>query len=143
MSEDTKAESEFADIVSRIKILENVVARIRHSGGLPLDEDEHSRAGSHLADRRLPTTAVAARYGVVPRTIDRWLDRTDLNFPRPETVNGRRYWWLGKLYDWDSGLARKAATALAAGPIQTPVGAGRHSPAIETTNKSRSTNDTG
>jgi hypothetical protein len=50
---------------------------------------------------------VAARYGVVVRTLDRWLDRPELNFPQPEVVNSRRYWWLNRLREWDRARIRQ------------------------------------
>jgi hypothetical protein len=57
-------------------------------------------------DRRLPTSAVAKRYAVVPRSIERWLERADLKFPRPEYINRRRYWSLNQLREWDSARLR-------------------------------------
>jgi predicted DNA-binding transcriptional regulator AlpA len=39
----------------------------------------------------LPARAVLARYGVVDRTLDRWIANQKLNFPRPIVINKRRY----------------------------------------------------
>ena len=36
------------------------------------------------------TRALCERYGVVPRTIDRWIDAEVL--PPPTWIRGRRYW---------------------------------------------------
>ena len=62
---------------------------------LPIDPDLEAQ------DRRLPTVAVAARYGVVVRTVERWLGQDELNFPRPVWINRRKYWWLSQLREWD------------------------------------------
>jgi hypothetical protein len=50
---------------------------------------------------RLPTVKVAARYGVVPRTIERWQENPALNFPKPLVVNGRKYWAVEVLERWE------------------------------------------
>ena len=65
-----------------------------------------------LQDRQLPATAVAARYGVAVRTIDRWLANPHLSFPEPVTINSRRYWWLSRLRSWDR--ARHSSPSIAA-----------------------------
>jgi hypothetical protein len=61
----------------------------------------------------LPATKVAQRYAVTPRTIDRWLDREALNFPKPLVVNNRRYWPLEVLLAWE--LAQAAGKTGATG----------------------------
>ena len=68
----------------------------------PFDPDLEAR------DRRVPTAAVAARYGVTVRSVERWLERPDLNFPRPEYINGRRYWSLNRLREWDGARLRES-----------------------------------
>jgi hypothetical protein len=49
----------------------------------------------------LPARKVLDRYGIVDRTLDRWLDRPDLNFPRPVVINRRRYWAMEELRAWE------------------------------------------
>jgi hypothetical protein len=61
-------------------------------------------------DQRLPTTAVAGRYGVSMRTIERWYDDPDLGFPKPDIVKGRKYWWLSALQHYDRRTVSTAAT---------------------------------
>jgi hypothetical protein len=39
----------------------------------------------------LPTRAVCARYQVVPRTIERWVEDEGLGFPQPLFINRRKY----------------------------------------------------
>ena len=39
----------------------------------------------------LPKPRVALRYGKSTRTIDNWLDRPEMNFPRPIVINGREH----------------------------------------------------
>jgi predicted DNA-binding transcriptional regulator AlpA len=50
---------------------------------------------------RLPTVQVAKRFGVSLRTIERWLDSETLNFPRPITINRRRYWVEAEIAAWE------------------------------------------
>jgi hypothetical protein len=58
--------------------------------------------------------AVAQRYGKCVRTIDRWLQDTDLKFPPPDLViNGKRLWSDGTLDQFDA--KQKAATRLRSG----------------------------
>jgi hypothetical protein len=49
----------------------------------------------------LTTGAVAARYGVTPRSVDRWWRDPDLNFPQPIIVNQRKYWSAADLEVWE------------------------------------------
>ena len=50
---------------------------------------------------RLPTGAVAARYGVTTRSVDRWWKDPDLNFPQPIIINQRKYWAVTDLEIWE------------------------------------------
>ena len=43
----------------------------------------------------LPKRAVADRYGVCTRTVDRWEDDDGLGFPKSVEIRKRRYWRLG------------------------------------------------
>jgi hypothetical protein len=43
-----------------------------------------------MSKRLLPITPVCARYNVVSRTIDRWVEADIL--PAPLVINRRRYW---------------------------------------------------
>jgi hypothetical protein len=104
-------EASIFQILQRLKLLEAKVADLVNKGGSPVEDAPLAPDPDSEDDgRRLPATAVAARYGVVPRSIDRWLNRPDLDFPRPDNVNGRRYWWLSQLRNWDRSRALKAAT---------------------------------
>jgi DNA-binding transcriptional MerR regulator len=63
--------------------------------------------------RLIPARAVARRYGVCLRSIDRWLKKGVI--PKPtRTVNGRRYWRLDTLETADRQHTLNAG-ALAAG----------------------------
>jgi predicted DNA-binding transcriptional regulator AlpA len=57
----------------------------------------------------LPATHVARRYAVTTRTIDRWLERENLNFPRPIIISARRYWPLESLVAWEASQAASKA----------------------------------
>ena len=51
---------------------------------------------------RLPTTKVAARYGVSIRSIERWSADPEIGFPPPSVfINGRKYWRLDVLEQYD------------------------------------------
>ena len=98
-----------AIILERLDIIEAAVG-IGHNGGPPLDDDPPVNPET---DRRLPAKLVAQRYGVVVRTIGRWLDNPKLRFPKPEVVNNRRYWSLNKLRRWDRARIRQATGKVA------------------------------
>jgi predicted DNA-binding transcriptional regulator AlpA len=48
----------------------------------------------HGEDRRplLTSRAVCEYFGVVPRTLHRWVADRELGFPRPVIVKKRQYW---------------------------------------------------
>ena len=52
-------------------------------------------------DRLLPARRVCERYDVTDRTLDRWLGREALAFPRPLRISGRRYWYERELVTWE------------------------------------------
>jgi predicted DNA-binding transcriptional regulator AlpA len=58
-------------------------------------------------DRLLPAAQVLTRYSVTAMTVWRWLRSKTLNFPKPITINRRRYWRLQDLVSWE----RERATA--------------------------------
>jgi hypothetical protein len=62
-----------------------------------------------VSTERLPTGAVAQRYGVSTRSVDRWWKDPELNFPRPIIVRQRKYWAVIDLEIWER--ARVANTA--------------------------------
>jgi hypothetical protein len=49
----------------------------------------------------LRTAQVAARYGVTVRSVDRWEEDPELQFPKPFVINTRRYWNLADLEIWE------------------------------------------
>jgi hypothetical protein len=60
---------------------------------------------------RISETAVAERYGVRPRTIQRWHE-ADKDFPRSHLYRGRRHYWFDELQRWEAinpELAERAA----------------------------------
>jgi hypothetical protein len=66
---------------------------------------------------RIKASAVARRYGVSVRTLDRWLQKPHLTFPAPALVlhdiAGRpcvRLWRLGDLIEWERAQAVKRAS---------------------------------
>jgi hypothetical protein len=58
----------------------------------------------------------AARYDVVPRTIERWEADPKLNFPRSMIRNGRRYDDEAQLDAWDAKCAANGRAARSPNP---------------------------
>jgi predicted DNA-binding transcriptional regulator AlpA len=70
------------------------------------------------ADRMMQASSVAARYDISVRTLDRWLQKPHLDFPKPvmlmHDVAGRvssRFWRLGDLIAWERLQAVQRARA--------------------------------
>lgn len=60
------------------------------------------------------TKQVRARYNdVCARTIDRWIAAPHLDFPKPTMINGRRFWRLGELRQWERQRAATSAGSAA------------------------------
>jgi hypothetical protein len=58
-----------------------------------------------------PASAVEKRYQKCNRTIARWLDDPELNFPKPIYIRKRRYWRENELAAWERSQASKARAA--------------------------------
>lgn len=59
----------------------------------------------------LPASVVWRRYGVVDRTLDRWLANESLGFPKPLVINRRRYFRENELVEWERQRASSKAQA--------------------------------
>jgi hypothetical protein len=103
-----------ANILARLAALEQGVAQCA--------------CADHRPRRRLPTVAVAQRYNVVPRTIDRWAKAPELDFPAAEVINRRRYWDEDALDAWDQARIRSSVSNAAAARLRTS----RKMPVLET-----------
>jgi hypothetical protein len=97
--------------------------------GLPSnpDTDRRSGHGNHTSrggegepDRRLAARAVAERYNVCIRSIDRWLLNPKLNFPRPASVVNRRRYWSERVRRWDLAQIVRSASNVARLDEKTP-----------------------
>ena len=64
---------------------------------------------SKTSEDLLPTNVVRSRYGVSDMTISRWLAHSNLGFPQPTRINGRRYWRLADLQAFEARQAEKEA----------------------------------
>lgn len=53
------------------------------------------------ASPMVPARTVMNRYGVVSRTLDRWVKNAALGFPAPVVINRRRYFRLAELEQWE------------------------------------------
>ena len=58
-----------------------------------------------MAPLQLPIGAVAARYSISTRTVDRWLADPRVGFPQPLRVRDRRYWRIADLESWERARA--------------------------------------
>jgi hypothetical protein len=56
-------------------------------------------------DLLLPAHILLERYDIAGRTLDRWLHRADLRFPRPFVINKRRYFKLHEIENWERARA--------------------------------------
>jgi hypothetical protein len=82
-------ETALAAIVQRVNVLER-----RHRSE-PLELIEPQSAG----DRRLSKKALAERWGMSQRTIDRMREKPD--FPVPDIVNKACLWWLSTIQQYE------------------------------------------
>jgi predicted DNA-binding transcriptional regulator AlpA len=56
----------------------------------------------------LPGRRVSNRYGVSDMTLWRWERDAELRFPKSTRINGRRYWLLEELEEWERARAAGA-----------------------------------
>ena len=67
---------------------------------------------SEIAVRPFVSAArVRDRYGISDMTLWRWLRDPVLNFPRPMTIHGRRYWREDCLSEWEGARSPKACAS--------------------------------
>ena len=53
------------------------------------------------SNKRITASAVCALCGgISDMTLWRWLDNSEMNFPRPIYIGRRRYWREVEIYDW-------------------------------------------
>jgi hypothetical protein len=57
---------------------------------------------------RVPTVMCSPEVRLLVRTIERWLQDPNLNFPKPIVVNKRKYWRLEELERWERSRASEA-----------------------------------
>jgi predicted DNA-binding transcriptional regulator AlpA len=58
-----------------------------------------------------PANSVEKRYQKCGRTIKRWLDDPELEFPKPIYIRRRRYWREADLINWERAQASKSRAA--------------------------------
>jgi hypothetical protein len=61
----------------------------------------------------VPAAQVAQEFGIVRRTLARWLEDDSLHFPKPEIIRGRWYFRRGKLDSWEPPARKTTARAAA------------------------------
>jgi hypothetical protein len=71
-----------------------------------------SQSDTSAADgTRLPASKVWKRYGIVDRTLDRWIASETLGFPKPIVINRRRYFRESDLIAWERKRASTKSEA--------------------------------
>jgi predicted DNA-binding transcriptional regulator AlpA len=102
--------------LDRISALEARIG-MGHNNGPPLDEDD----GREL----IPDAEVAYRLGITVRTLIRWDEKSELAFPKPVRVNGRKFRRPVEIARW---VAKRAKVAVPRRPMPRTV---RHSKRAE------------
>jgi predicted DNA-binding transcriptional regulator AlpA len=59
-----------------------------------------------MTEQLLPARQIRDRYGVSDMSLWRWLHSEKLGFPKPIRIQGRRYWRLAEIRDWEASPAR-------------------------------------
>jgi predicted DNA-binding transcriptional regulator AlpA len=70
---------------------------------------------SGASDIRLPSGAVISRFGIHRRTLSRWMQSHELNFPKPLVINNRLYFKEAEIRAWEVDCARRRAGVTTAG----------------------------
>lgn len=99
-------ENTLLEIIARLGALET---KLGVDGDLP-------RIDPKLDDQRLTKAQVAKRYGKSTRGVDRdreQAERGESDFPLPQVVNGRCFWWLSQLQAWDKQQTHPVRAAVA------------------------------
>lgn len=60
--------------------------------------------------QRVTSKFLMQRFDISDRTVDRWEADPKLNFPKALRINGRRYWLLADIVEWER--SREAETRL-------------------------------
>lgn len=60
------------------------------------------------AAKYLPSRDLRERYRVSDMSIWRWLRDDKLAFPKPTVINGRRYWLIAEIEQWERARAARA-----------------------------------
>jgi predicted DNA-binding transcriptional regulator AlpA len=60
---------------------------------------------TEVVGKKLGTVAIAKRYGVDRRTVDRWEKDERMNFPKFIRIRGRKYRDLAELEKWEKKRA--------------------------------------
>jgi predicted DNA-binding transcriptional regulator AlpA len=69
-------------------------------------------------DVLISNTKAARRLGVTTRSIFRWVQDPELNFPKPCFINGRRYFSEGEIDLWrDSRIAAPSGAVFRGSPV--------------------------
>jgi hypothetical protein len=69
----------------------------------------HSETNETAADQLLPGREVDRRYGITPRTRNRWKNDPKMAFGPPVVINGREYYRVSDLLKFEQGRVQHAA----------------------------------
>jgi hypothetical protein len=90
-------QNSFHALVKRVVALETAVGINRNNPPAPPD------VPTTMTDSRLSKPALARRWGVSCRSVDR--RREEPGFPEPEIVSHRCYWWLSAIIRYERKTA--------------------------------------
>ena len=62
----------------------------------------------------IPKPSLARELGVSSRTLSRWLDDAEVDFPRPVVIRGRNYFDRGSIEVWKAARLRASVKGEAA-----------------------------
>ena len=65
----------------------------------------HPSTGPPRGGLKLSAAQLIYRFGISPRTFERWLLNQELRFPRPIYILRRRYWELAEIENWERHMA--------------------------------------
>jgi predicted DNA-binding transcriptional regulator AlpA len=81
-------------------------APVQPAASMPEEAGSTSAAAE---DVLLPTRKVWERYGVVDRTLYRWLNDIAMGFPEPIIINRKMFFRLSELVTWERARVRGRA----------------------------------
>jgi hypothetical protein len=109
MSTTEPAVDQIQELLKRVSVLEAGLAALK--GHISIGANKPPALPdipTTTTDQRLSKPALAKRWGVSCRSVDR--RREEPGFPEPEIVSARPYWWLSAIIRFERACAASAAS---------------------------------